>query len=127
MGYFTDPSTSFGTSGGNTMAAQFAQGKLGMILVGTWYVSTMTAAGMSADDIGAFIMPNEKPDMKPALIVDSGPILVSQTSKEKADAMKVADYWMSAPAQQAWVDAQDFPPINKDVKAKSALISDIAK
>jgi multiple sugar transport system substrate-binding protein len=126
-GYFTDPSTSFGTSGGNTMAAQFAQGKLGMILVGTWYVSTMTAAGMSADDIGAFIMPNEKPDMKPALIVESGPILVSQNSKEKADAMKVADYWMSAPAQQAWVDAQDFPPINKDVKAKSPLITEISK
>ena len=34
---------------------------------------------------------------------------------------------MSAPAQQAWVDAQDFPPVNKDVKAKSALISDLVK
>ena len=34
---------------------------------------------------------------------------------------------MSAPAQQAWVDAQDFPPVNKDVKAKSALIADLVK
>jgi ABC-type glycerol-3-phosphate transport system substrate-binding protein len=126
-GYFTDPSTSFGTSGGNTMAAQFAQGKLAMILVGTWYISTLTGAGMDANDIGAFIMPNEKPDMKPALIVESGPILLAQNSSQKADAMKVADYWMSAEAQQAWVDAQDFPPINKDVKAKSALITDISK
>ncbi|HVW93890.1 MAG TPA: extracellular solute-binding protein [Devosia sp.] len=126
-GYFTDPSISFGTSGGNTMAAEFAQGKLGMILVGTWYVSTLTGAGMSADDIGAFIMPNEKADMKPALIVESGPILVAANSSQKADALKDADYWMSAEAQQAWVDAQDFPPINKDVKAKSALIADLAK
>ncbi|MDR3473171.1 MAG: extracellular solute-binding protein [Devosia sp.] len=126
-GYFTDPSTSFGTSGGNTMAAQFAQGKLAMVLVGTWYVGTLTGAGMAADDIGAFIMPNEKADMKPALIVESGPLLLAANSAQKADALKVADYWMSAPAQQAWVEAQDFPPINKDVKAKSPLISAIAK
>jgi ABC-type glycerol-3-phosphate transport system substrate-binding protein len=125
-GYFTDPSTSFGTAGGNTMAAEFAQGKLGMILVGTWYVSTLTGAGMSADEIGAFIMPNEKPEMKPALIVESGPILVAANSTQKADALKAADYWMSADAQQAWINAQDFPPINKDVKAKSALISQLA-
>ena len=125
-GYFTDPSIDFGTAGSNAMASQFAQGKLGMILVGTWYVSTLTGAGMSADDIGAFIMPNEKADMKPALIVESGPILVSANSAQKADALKDADYWMGSEAQQAWVNAQDFPPINTDVKAKSALISELA-
>jgi ABC-type glycerol-3-phosphate transport system substrate-binding protein len=125
-GYFTDPSIDFGTAGSNAMASQFAQGKLGMILVGTWYFSTITGAGMSADDIGAFIMPNEKADMKPSLIVESGPILISANSKQKADALKDADYWMSADAQQAWVDAQDFPPINSDVKAKSPLISELA-
>jgi len=125
-GYFTDPSIDFGTAGSNAMASQFAQGKLGMILVGTWYVSTLTGAGMSADDIGAFIMPNEKADMKPALIVESGPLLVSANSAQKADALKDADYWMGAEAQQTWVNAQDFPPINVDVKAKSALITDLA-
>ncbi len=125
-GYMSDPSLSMGTSGTNAMASEFAQGKLGMILIGTWYVSTLTQAGMSADDIGAFIMPNMKPDMKPGLIVESGPILVAAKSRQLDDAMKVADYWMSAKAQQAWVDAQDFPPINKDVKAKSKLIADLA-
>ena len=125
-GYMSDPSLTMGTSGTNAMAGEFAQGKLGMILIGTWYVATLTGAGMSSDDIGAFIMPNEKPDMKPALIVESGPILVSSKSGQLNDAMKVADYWMSAKAQQTWVDAQDFPPINKDVKAKSKLIADLA-
>ena len=72
-GYFTDPSVSFGTAGGNAMASQFAQGKLAMILVGTWYFSTFTQAGMSGDDVGAFIMPNMKADMKPALIAESAP------------------------------------------------------
>lgn len=126
-GWLSDPSLTMGTAGTNAMASQFAQGKLGMILVGSWYVATLTGSGMSPDDIGAFIMPNEKPDMNPALIVESGPILVAAKSRQTADAMKVADYWMSAKAQQVWVNQQDFPPINKDVKAKSALIADLAK
>jgi multiple sugar transport system substrate-binding protein len=126
-GYFTDPSISFGTAGTNAMAGQFAQGKLAMILVGTWYAATLQEAGMSPDDIGLFIMPNQKADMAPSVIFETGPLLLAANSAQKDNAMKVADYWMSAPAQQAWVDAQDFPPINKDVKAKSALIADIVK
>lgn len=126
-GYFTDPSIAFGTAGANDMAGEFAKGDLAMILVGTWYASTLQQAGLSADDIGAFIMPNETDGMAPAVIFETGPLLLAASSKQKDDAMKVADYWMSAPAQQAWVDAQDFPPVNKDVKAKSALIAGLAK
>jgi multiple sugar transport system substrate-binding protein len=126
-GWFSDPSISFGTAGTNAMASEFAQGKLAMILVGTWYAATLQEAGMSSDDIGIFIMPNEKPDMAPAVIFETGPLLLAANSSQADDAMKVADFWMSAPAQQAWVDAQDFPPINKDVKAKSALIADLVK
>ena len=126
-GYFTDPSIAFGTAGGNAMAGEFAKGNLGMILVGTWYAATLQQAGTSADDLGAFIMPNEKDDMAPSVIFETGPLLLAASSSQKDDAMKVADYWMSAAAQQAWVDAQDFPPVNKDVKAKSALIAGVAK
>jgi multiple sugar transport system substrate-binding protein len=126
-GYFTDPSIAFGTAGTNAMAGEFAKGNLGMILVGTWYASTLQQAGLSPDDLGAFIMPNEKDSMAPAVIFETGPLLLAASSKQKDDAMKVADYWMSAPAQQAWVDAQDFPPVNKDVKAKSPLIAGLAK
>ena len=126
-GYFTDPSIGFGTAGSNAMASEFAKGKLAMILVGTWYAGTLTEAGVPADDVGAFIMPNMKADMGPAVIFETGPLLIAQNSAQKAEALKVADYWMSASAQQTWVDAQDFPPVNKDVKAKSALIANLAK
>jgi ABC-type glycerol-3-phosphate transport system substrate-binding protein len=126
-GYFTDPSIAFGTAGANDMAGEFAKGNLAMILVGTWYASTLQQAGVSPDDLGAFIMPNEKDGMAPTVIFETGPLLLAASSKQKDDAMKVADYWMSAPAQQAWVDAQDFPPVNKDVKAKSPLIAGLAK
>jgi ABC-type glycerol-3-phosphate transport system substrate-binding protein len=122
-GYFTDPSIAFGTAGANAMASEFAKGSLAMILVGTWYAGTLTDAGMKSEDIGAFIMPNQNASLGPAVIFETGPLLLAEASAQKPDAMKVADYWMSAPAQQAWVDAQDFPPVNKEVKAKSALIS----
>jgi multiple sugar transport system substrate-binding protein len=126
-GYFTDPSIGFGTAGANAMASEFAKGKLAMILVGTWYASTLTEAGVAADNVGAFIMPNQNPGMGPAVIFETGPLLVAEASSQKADALKVVDYWMSAPAQQAWVDAQDFPPINSEVKAKSELIAALVK
>ena len=126
-GYFTDPSIAFGTAGTNAMAGEFAKGNLAMILVGSWYASTLQQAGVAGDDLGAFIMPNEKDGMAPAVIFETGPLLLAAASKQKDDAAKVADYWMSAPAQQAWVDAQDFPPVNKDVKAKSELIAGVTK
>jgi multiple sugar transport system substrate-binding protein len=70
-------------------------------------------------------MPNATADMGPAVIFETGPLLISENSSQKADALKVADYWMSASAQQTWTDAMDFPPVNKDVTAKSALIAEV--
>jgi ABC-type glycerol-3-phosphate transport system substrate-binding protein len=126
-GYLSDPSLTMGTAGNNAMAGEFAKGKLGMILVGSWYLSTFTGQGMTPDDFGAFIMPNENPDLAPALVVETGPILVAAKSSQLDAAKQLADYWMSAKAQQTWVDEMDFPPINKDVKAKSELISQISQ
>ncbi len=126
-GYFTDPTTGFGTAGGNAMASLFAQGKLAQILVGTWYVATLTEAGISDADIGAYILPNQNADLGNAVIFETGPLLLAKNSSQAEDALKVADYWMSASAQQKWVDLQDFTPVNRDVTAKSALIADLVK
>jgi multiple sugar transport system substrate-binding protein len=125
-GYFTDPSLTFGTAGSNTLASQFAQGKVAMILVGTWFASTLTGAGLPPEDLGAFIMPNASADLGPAVIFETGPLLLAENSAQKADALKIADYWMSTAAQQTWTDAMDFPPVNSEVTAKSPLISDLA-
>ena len=126
-GYFTDPSIGFGTAGANAMASEFAKGNLATILVGTWYAATLTEAGIEDDNIGAFIMPNQTEGLGPAVVFETGPLLLSSNSSQKEDAMKAADYWMSAAAQQAWVNAQDFPPINKDVTAKSDLIAGLVQ
>ncbi len=84
-------------------------------------------SGLDAKDLGAFIMPNEKADLPKSVIFEAGPLLIASASAQKEDALTLADHWMSSKAQQAWVDAQDFPPINKDVKAKSPLIADLVK
>lgn len=126
-GYFTDPSISFGTAGANAIASEFAQGNLAMMLVGTWYAATLEQAGIDNEDIGIFIMPNKSADLGPAVIFETGPLLVAEQSAQKEDAMQVIDYWMSAPAQQAWVDIQDFPPVNQDVTAKSDLIAGVVE
>lgn len=63
--------------------------------------------------------------MQPAVIFEGGPLLVAENSSQKEAALEVARSWMSAEAQQAWVDAQDFPPINADVEAKSELVGSL--
>ena len=55
-----------------------------MILVGTWYAATLTQAGIvDTDDIGAFIMPNEKADMAPAVIFETGPLLLADAPRRR--------------------------------------------
>lgn len=127
-GYFSDPTMGFGTAaGGTAMASEFTKGSIAMMVVGSWYADTITEAGMSEDQFGTFIMPNASADLPKSVIFEAGPILVAENSAQKADALTTADYWMSASAQQIWVDEMNFPPINTDTISKSALISGMVK
>ena len=127
-GYLTDPSVGFGTAGTNALASQFAQGKVANILVGDWYAGTLQEAGMKpGTDYGVFIMPNQSAKAKPAVIFESGPILIAKNAPNKADALKVADYWMSVDAQKVWTDLQSFTPANKKVKPDNAVTAGIVK
>lgn len=123
-GYFSDPTIGFGTaSTGAQLGSEMAQGNIAMAVVGSWYADTIVQAGLPEDQIGTFIMPNETADLPKSVIFEAGPILVAENSRQKEAALKDADYWMSAPAQQTWIDAMNFPPINSDTTSKSELIS----
>ena len=78
-------------------------------------------------DYGVFIMPNQSAKAKPAVIFESGPILIAKNAPNKADALKVADYWMSVDAQKVWTDLQSFTPANKKVKPDNAVTAGIVK
>ena len=125
-GYFSDPTIGFGTAG-TAMGSELAKGNLAMILSGSWYADTIIEAGLTDDQFGFFIMPNEKADMPKTVIFEAGPILLAENSRQKEDALTDADYWMSAPAQQVWVDDMNFPPINKDTSSKNPLVSGIVE
>ena len=125
-GYFSDPTMGFGTAG-TAMGSELAKGNLAMILSGSWYADTIIEAGLTDDQFGFFIMPNEKADMPKTVIFEAGPILLAENSRQKEDALTDADYWMSAPAQQIWVDDMNFPPVNQDTSSKNPLVAGIVE
>ena len=125
-GYFSDPTIGFGTAG-TAMGSELAKGNLAMILSGSWYADTIIEAGLTDDQFGFFIMPNEKADMPKTVIFEAGPILLAENSRQKEDALTDADYWMSAPAQQVWVDDMNFPPVNQDTSSKNPLVAGIVE
>jgi multiple sugar transport system substrate-binding protein len=93
--YFTDPRS-------NEEAKDFASGKAAMYLIGEWGQGLVEKAGMSADKIGAFIMPNVDPTLPSAVIIEGAPIVVSKAAKEKPDVMKALNFWTSVDGANAW-------------------------
>ena len=93
-GYLTND-YSFGTAE-NTFLQAFQDGKVAMVAIGDWYSTSLIGAGLEpGKDFDAFILPNKKADLPPALFLEAGPLLVGENSPNKADAMKVAEWWMS--------------------------------
>lgn len=111
-GYFTDPGIPFGT-GENAILPLFQQGKVAMIPIGDWYSATLVGGGLvPGEDYDAFIMPNQNPDLPPALFFEAGPLLVGENSPNKADGIKAVDWWMSVPAQDKWSELAGFTSAN---------------
>jgi len=119
-GYFSTP-----LNMGNP-PKEFAQGKIAMDLVGTWYESSLIQAGMKpGTDFGAFIMPPITPGLAPQLIFETSPIVVSARSSSKDQATKVIDTFMKADVQQKWVDATSFVSANSSVPANNDVNKDL--
>ena len=118
-GYLTND-YAFGT-GTDTFLPAFQSGKVAMLPIGDWYSATLVGAGLEpGKDFDAFIMPNKNADLPPALFFEAGPMLVGENSPNKEDAKKVADWWMSVPAQDEWHGMMGFSPANS--KAASPTV-----
>ncbi|KAA3664640.1 MAG: extracellular solute-binding protein, partial [Chloroflexi bacterium] len=101
-GYFSDPGITFGTAA-NDMLPLFQTGAVAMLPIGDWYSASLVDAGMVAgEDFGAFVMPNPNPDVPPSIFFETSPLIVSANGTRKDDAMAVAEWWMSAGAQEEW-------------------------
>ncbi|OLV16428.1 ABC transporter substrate-binding protein [Deinococcus marmoris] len=125
-GYFTPASTGFGSGGTNGMAKLFAQGKLANILAGDWYTATIAGTGMKpGDDYGVFILPTMNAKARPVIIYEASPLIVSKNAANKAQALKVADFWMSAKAQTLWSNLQSFTPVNNEVTVDNPVTKEL--
>lgn len=119
-GYLTND-YSFGTAE-NTFLQAFQDDKVAMVAIGDWYSTSLIGAGLEpGKDFDAFIMPNMKADLPPALFLEAGPLLVGENSPNKEDALKVADWWMSVPAQDEWSGMTGFLPANSQAAAPSVV------
>ena len=119
-GYLTND-YSFGTAE-NTFLQAFQDGKVAMVPIGDWYSTTLMGAGLEpGKDFDAFIMPNKNADLPPALFLEAGPLLVGENSPNKEDAMKVAEWWMSVPAQDEWSGMTGFLPANSKAAAPTVV------
>ena len=97
-GYFSDPRS-------NEEAKDFASGKAGMYLIGEWAQGIVEKAGMPADKIGAFIMPNVDASLPSAAIIEGGPLVISKAAKDKKSVMTALNFWTSTDGASAWAAA----------------------
>ncbi|MCP4165824.1 MAG: extracellular solute-binding protein [Chloroflexi bacterium] len=119
-GYLTND-YAFGT-GTDTFLPAFQAGDVAMVAIGDWYASSLTSADLEPGvDFDAFIMPNRNPDLPAAVFFEAGPLLIGENSPNKADAMKVADWWMSVEAQDEWNGLMGFMPANNKAASPSVV------
>lgn len=106
-GYFTASSTDFFAD----MPKMFNDGKLGMILAGTWYYqSQLVDKGVSADKIGQFILPVVKDSAGKVIVMEASPILLSKNGENLEEAKKLADWWMSPEGNAVFAgEVKSFP------------------
>jgi len=126
-GYFTDPAIGMGTTV-NTVIPLFTQGQVAMLPIGDWFSAALVEAGLkSGEGYDAFIMPNVNDGLPNMLFFETGPLLVSARGAHKEDAVKVADWWMTAEAQTEWCNLMGFSSPNSQVKLENPTASHVAQ
>ena len=119
-GYFSAPD--FDTS---TMPGLVRAGQVGMQLYGTWNTGSYTAAGLSDDDFGEFVLP-PMPGGTPSVIVESSPLSMSSQAHKAQAAMKIEDGWLDPDVQTAWIGFLQDLSANPQVLPKVGAVRDIA-
>ncbi|MDC3415144.1 ABC transporter substrate-binding protein [Terrihalobacillus insolitus] len=105
-GYFSEP-----LNWETNMATEFANGNVAMFVKGDWYQNFLTGAGMTPEDYGMFILPTVNPDAQKSVIVEVAPLLVSENSKHKEDALEAAKSIFEEDVIGPWTQSKDISPL----------------
>ncbi len=116
-GYFSDPRS---TEEFN----DFARGAGAMYLIGEWAYGLVVDAGVPADDIGVFILPNAT-DAPNAVIVEGAPLVVSVDGAEDEATMKALRFWVSAEGANAWGAASGNYIGNDKAEAPNRIVAEV--
>ncbi|MFG1621953.1 ABC transporter substrate-binding protein [Kribbella sp. NPDC049227] len=111
-GYFNDP--------GQTDFARdlMREGKIAMAPEGTWFTADAALAGMTmGKDVDMFVIPAVKPGASTPIAIETAPVCVGGSSKQKALGLKFSQWWMSPQGQQPWVKQQGNMPFTPDAEA----------
>jgi len=117
-GWFSDPRSTEEVN-------DFARGNGAMYLIGEWAFGLLTAAGVSADDIGVFIMPNIDGTDPSAVIVEGAPMVVSTAGIKDENTMKALEYFVSVNGANVWGEASGNYIGNDAAKAPNAVVSKV--
>jgi len=113
-GYFGDPEELL-VREFEMLASMMATGEIAMCLNGDWISSLFEGAGWGPEDYGVFVLPNVNPEVGNVMIAEVSPIIVSSSSPHLEEAIKAAEYWLSAEAQELYCGLLGFIPPNVDV------------
>lgn len=117
-GWFSDPRS-------EEEVNDYVRGDGAMYLAGEWSVGLLEKAGVAADDIGVFIMPNAAGVKASAVIVEGSPLVVSTKGKEDPDVMKAVRFWTSDAGADVW-GAQSGNYIgNDEATAPNAVVAEV--
>lgn len=117
-GYFSDPRS---TEEFN----DYARGAGVMYLIGEWAYGLVTEAGVPAEDVGVFIMPNIAQDAPASVIVEGSPLVVSVEGAQDDDTMEALRFWVSAAGANAWGEATGNYIGNDSANAPNVIVEEV--
>lgn len=117
----------FSNAGTTTDPAQMLkQGDMAMIDFGTWFGASLDGVGMkSGSDYGYFTIPAVNTSLtKTPVSVETGPLCVAASSKQKDLGLAYSKWWMGSSAQTAWGKAAPGNvPFNPKATVKDASLN----
>ena len=109
--------------GGQLLA--FSKGESAMTITGSWNADTLRKNNPDMT-VGAFQIPT-RDGRRPMVVTYHSGFCVSSRTKYPNEAIRLAQYLASVPAQQIWVDKLNEVPGMPQLQSKDPLIAEIVK
>jgi multiple sugar transport system substrate-binding protein len=120
-GYFSDAGSK------DEPQNQVKSGKVAMALMGTWFNTSMTQAGLKpGQDYGMFVVPSVDPaKTKNTVAFESGPLCSLKKAPDPAASEKYLKWWVQPAAQEKWANSRGDVSANPKVKIPDPTLNEM--